>query len=132
MRAALIPVEMDADPRPARKLAIALLLVSALVAGVAEEVHPALANLSIGFLPLRRVVTTALAYWWYWADSKITGYERSKWLDVGVLALPLLGVLYYAVRSRRGWGRLRIALAVIGVAVLALALNQLGGRLPSP
>lgn len=60
-------------------------------------------------------VTFFLVYIWYRLDSDEYGYSRSRWLDIGVIALTVVVLPYYFFRSR---GAKRGAIAS-GVMLLA-------------
>lgn len=39
-------------------------------------------------------------YAWYYFDSEIVNYQRSKWLDFTIIAIALIGIPYYLFKSR--------------------------------
>lgn len=41
-----------------------------------------------------------LLFAWYRLDSKILGYHRSLWLNIGVVGLAVIALPYYFFRSR--------------------------------
>lgn len=71
------------------------------------------------------VVAAFLIFWWYRLDSSQLGYRRSPWLNVGVVALPIVVLPYYFFRTRgakRGAAYSFVTLAVfILLGVLSVA-----------
>jgi hypothetical protein len=79
------------------------------------------------------VVTTIagslLVYWWYWADSTSRSYRRSQALNVAIIAVGILAVPYYLLRSREKGQRLVAVARLFGFVVL-MAVAMIVGALP--
>jgi hypothetical protein len=73
------------------------------------------------------VVGSLLIFAWYRLDSDQRGYRRSIGLNIGVIAIALIGLPYYLFRSR-GAKRGLIATGVaLVVYVASVALTYAGG-----
>ena len=73
------------------------------------------------------VLGVILIFSWYRLDTTQTGYRRSPWLNVAVIAIALLGIPYYLFRSRG----LKRGLVATGLFLLTIVssgiLTALGG-----
>jgi hypothetical protein len=70
-----------------------------------------------------------LIFWWYHVDKRQNNYQAGRLMNAGVVALSVLALPIYFVRSR-GWKRGIIA-SLVAAAVLAVlfALGELGERI---
>ena len=108
--------------RLVRTLAILFWLLILSVFGAAPRLYPSL-SVYIGII--LSIVSVALPFTWYYADSKITGHRRTTGLNIAVVVLGWLAIIYYLARSRRGKARLRISLIVVGIASFGFAIYHL-------
>jgi hypothetical protein len=109
---------------------IALLVTLALLGGVLSFLEARgirePQSLQIGSTLLFSVMT----FVWFWLDSEARSYKRSPFLSVAVVAIGLLAVPYYLVRSRPKGERLLAMgklLCFILLLVAALVLGSLPG-----
>jgi hypothetical protein len=71
-------------------------------------------------------ISLPLIYWWYHTDKQQRDYKAGPLMNVGVVALTLLALPVYFIRSR-GWKRGSIAIALAALVLLATyALSELG------
>ncbi len=68
-----------------------------------------------------------LTFAWYRLDSDEREFERSIWLNMGIVALALLALPYYFFRSR-GFKRGLVASTLFLLAVLAWGALNLAGQ----
>jgi hypothetical protein len=75
------------------------------------------------------IVSVALIFWWYHLDKHEHNYEAGPLMNAGMVALTLVAMPIYLIRSR-GWKSGGIATA-IAAAVLGItfALGELGERI---
>src|SRR5947207_275493 len=113
-------------PERAKLYALAVLAAASLIAPVLEvfftgRVEP----LSVFGIAETLVGLTAI-YWWYHLDKAERQYHAGPLMNVGVVALTIIALPIYFIRSR-GWKR---GLAATGVAVaifgVTYALEMLG------
>jgi hypothetical protein len=72
------------------------------------------------------VVSIAAIYWWYYADKEQREFRAGPLLNAGVIALALVALPVYFVRSR-GWKRGGLATAVAaGFLAATFGLEWLG------
>jgi len=111
------------------RLALSLLLVVSLLCGAVAEYCQDHFVREPGWW---RLVSTAsvvlLMFSWYYCDSRARAFRRSRSLDFGVVALALVAVPYYLVRSRPRGKRFRALLNLVGYCVL-LMLSSIAGAL---
>jgi hypothetical protein len=75
------------------------------------------------------VVSISLIFWWYHADKHERDYHAGPLMNIGVIALALLALPIYFIRSR-GWKRGLIATAfAAGILAILLGLSELGERI---
>jgi CDP-diglyceride synthetase len=113
---------------------IALLVFGAVLSGYLEFLQmrrlPEPEIVQVGSM----IAFSVLTFAWYKFDSDIRGYKRSPLLNVSVVALGLLVVPYYLIRSRERGHRLKAVISFIGYVlafVVALVLGALPVRLIS-
>jgi CDP-diglyceride synthetase len=51
------------------------------------------------------IVATALIYAWYYYDSEVRGFHRTKWLNIAVVGLAVVAIPYYVFQSNKGHRR---------------------------
>ena len=72
------------------------------------------------------LVSIALIFWWYHADKRQRNYAAGPLMNVGVVALSMVALPVYFVRSR-GWKRGLVAtLFAAGILAITLGLGELG------
>ena len=70
-----------------------------------------------------------LLYWWYHVDKRERNYSAGPLMNGGVVALAIVALPVYFVRSR-GWKRGALASAIaIGFFGLTLVLGELGEKI---
>jgi hypothetical protein len=80
-------------------------------------------------------VSIAPIYWWYYLDKNETRYRAGPLMNAGVIALAIVALPIYFVRSR-GWKRgglfiLMLAVAVGVTTVLGWLGEEIGGAIAS-
>jgi protein-S-isoprenylcysteine O-methyltransferase Ste14 len=75
------------------------------------------------------LLSLPLIYWWYHVDKQQRNYQAGPLMNAGVVALTILALPVYFIRSR-GWkrGATAIALAAL-VLVITFALGELGEQI---
>jgi len=82
-----------------------------------------------GFDLAMTVVSISLIFRWYHLDKRERDYQAGPLMNAGVLALALLALPVYFIRSR-GWKRGLVAtFYAAGILALTLGLNELGERI---
>ena len=82
-----------------KTLVLVMLAAASLLSGVIDQYfYPGqeLPPTALAFM----VTAACLIFWWYRLDSSQLGYRRSPWLNIGVVALPIVALPYYFFRSR--------------------------------
>jgi hypothetical protein len=69
---------------------------------------------------------SALTYWWFWLDSEARAYKRSPFLSVGIIAIGLIAVPYYLLRSRPKGARLSALGKLLGFIFLLVGALMVG------
>jgi hypothetical protein len=104
---------------------------AAFVAGLAEPWVEQFRGNAVALLFWCEVlVYSMLIFGWVYVDSTQRGYSRPRWLDLGVLALALIFVPVYLVKSRPRGQRAR-ALGRFLLAAGGFVLSALVGGLIS-
>lgn len=67
-----------------------------------------------------------LLFLWYRIDSEQRSYRRTPWLNVMIIAVAVIALPYYFVRSRGVKGGMLATVAMLLVAVLGAALTVAG------
>lgn len=104
-----------------KHLALILFLLLAFLSGLARQFFAPgqlMSRVDIPFL----LIGLLLTFLWYRIDSDQLGYRRSAILNVMVLAITLLALPYYFLRSR---GFLRGSLATVLFLLVAFAYSML-------
>jgi hypothetical protein len=75
------------------------------------------------------LVSITLIFWWYHVDKRERGYNAGPFMNVGMVALSMVALPIYFVRSR-GWKRGMIATGLAAAVLAAIyALTELGERI---
>ena len=109
----------------ARHVLYALLAVM-LVSGVIEPVEPSAPPSPVWWTLLSAFLMSFLPYYWYRLDSEGRRFQRSGWMNTGVVAMNFIGLPIYLLRSRPRGQRARALLRCFGfmaLMVLAMALG---------
>ena len=77
------------------------------------------------------VIAGALVFAWYFLDSESHKHLRSKWLNIGVVALAFVAVPYYLLRSRPKGKKGVALLRCIGFVIFIGIFNVVGATLYS-
>jgi drug/metabolite transporter (DMT)-like permease len=75
------------------------------------------------------ILISATIFAWYYFDSHERAFRRSALLNVAVVALAVLAVPYYLIRSRESGKRLGAFLCFLGAVILAIAIYGAGNSL---
>ena len=75
------------------------------------------------------IVFSLLVFWWYWADSNSRSFRRSPLLNVAVVAVGVVAIPYYLLRSRPSGERLKAITKLLGFFML-LVVALFAGALP--
>lgn len=117
---------MEASSMKSPKLLVfGALMLCAFLSGIVREVvatSEVVTAVDISFM----FVGVFLLFYWFRLDSDERSYQRSPWLNVGVVALPIVSLPYYFFRTR-GFLRGLATSAVFLVAGVAYSLLQLLG-----
>jgi peptidoglycan/LPS O-acetylase OafA/YrhL len=108
---------------------IALLLLIALIGGVSAYHELKLSQEPASWFVLSRVMAGSLVFLWYFLDSNERHYVRSKWLNIGVVAIALIAIPYYLFRSRPPGKRLSAFMRCIAYVVLLRVFGLAGSLL---
>jgi hypothetical protein len=74
-------------------------------------------------------VSVPIAFWWYHMDKQERNYRAGPLMNIGVVALAIVALPVYFIRSR-GWRKGAVATAVaIGFVVGTFVLGELGEQL---
>ena len=109
-----------------KHLAVALFLLIAFLSGLARQYFSPGQLLSKVDLPFL-LIGLFLIFFWFRLDSDQLGYRRTPVLSVMVLALTVVALPYYFLRSR-GFLRGSIATALFLVVAVAYSMLQAGGE----
>lgn len=75
---------------------------------------------------LTTLAGSLLVFWWYRTDSTLRSYRRSPLLNVAVVAIGILAVPYYLLRSREKGQRLLAFAKMVGFMVLMVGALLVG------
>jgi hypothetical protein len=121
----------DLHPRRAKLYALALLAFAAFLFPMLERALTGRVELLSGFGVAETLVGLAAIYWWYHVDKAERQYRAGPLMNGGMVALTIVAMPIYFVRSR-GWKHGLTATAVaIAVYAVTLGLETLGERLGS-
>jgi len=109
-------------PRHVLYALLAVMLVSGVIEPAESNAPP-----SPGWWPLLSAfLMSFLPYYWYRLDSEGRRFHRSRWMSTGVVAMTVIGMPIYLLRSRPRGQRARALLRCFGfmaLMVLAMALG---------
>lgn len=71
-------------------------------------------------------IAVSLSFGWYYLDSQQIGYQRSKWLNVGIIGIGVLALPYYFFRSR-GFTKGFLCTVLFIMFAVAWSALQMGG-----
>lgn len=110
---------------PKQAAIVAAMVLSFVTGGVGQYVHPgtALPPTDIWLMPL----FVFAVFVWYWHDARQRGYRRTPWLDVAVVAIAILALPWYFVRSR-GWRQGLVASGWLLLCALAAGVLGIAGE----
>lgn len=100
---------------------LAVMLVSGVIEPVASNTPP-----PVWWTLLSAFLMSFLPYYWYRLDSEGRRFHRSRWMSTGVVAMTIIGMPIYLLRSRPRGQRARALLRCAGfmaLLVLAMALG---------
>lgn len=69
---------------------------------------------------------SVIAYLWYYFDSESRSFSRSIWLNISVVAISIIAIPYYLVRSRVKWQKLFSLFKLMGFFILSIGLFAIG------
>ena len=106
---------------------LALLALVALLAGLLEPLSDVAKGDWLWFNMVLSLACAILVFTWYYLDTEAHAYRRTPLLNIMVVAVGLLAIPYYLIRSRG----MRAGLRACGLFLLALlvwfALAAAGG-----
>lgn len=105
---------------------LTIVMINGIVGGrylVLERPEPLLSIALFGFL------FSFVPFLWYCRDGDARGYERSRWLSIGVVALAPLAIPYYLVRSRPDGQKGRAVFRFVGYVLLLVLAMMIGAVL---
>ena len=102
---------------PSKLYALALLAAASLIVPVLEVLFTGRVEPLSKFGIAQTLVALTAIYWWYHLDKGERQYEAGPLMNVGVVALTIVALPIYFIRSR-GWKR---GLAATGVAIAVFA-----------
>lgn len=72
------------------------------------------------------MVFSLLCFWWYWLDASARSYRRTPLLNVAVVALAVLAIPYYVIRSRPRGEKLKALARLVGFVMLTVVASLVG------
>jgi hypothetical protein len=113
-------------PPPPKTIALILLGVVSLVAPFVEMVATGQVEPLSKFDLAATVIELPLIFWWYHVDKREHDYQAGPLMNGGVLAVAIVALPIYFVRTR-GWKRGAVAtLLALAVFLVLLGLSELG------
>jgi hypothetical protein len=109
---------------------ILLLLYVAALSGVTAYLEAHRLHEPQWFVVTTTLIGSLLVFWWYLTDGTARSYRRSPLLNVAVIAVAVIAVPYYLVRSREKGQRLKALAKFCGFALLLL-VSAMVGSLPA-
>jgi hypothetical protein len=114
------------DPRAPKTIALILLGVISLVGPFVEMVTTGQVEALSKFDLATTIVSIPLIFWWYHVDKHEHGYRAGPLMNGGILAVAIVALPIYFVRTR-GWKRGAVAtLLALAVFLVLLGLSELG------
>jgi len=115
--------------RPQRRILIALLACMAMTGMLVVFLDAAGVDKPDAFHVGLAFLLTTLIFGWYWYDSEYRSYQRTTLLNIAVIAIAILAIPYYLLRSRPVGERLAAMGRFVGFIVLLLIAMTLGAIL---
>jgi hypothetical protein len=116
-----------------KTLVLALLALAAVLAGLLDAWLGTDAGDWLLLNTLLSLVCAILVFTWYYLDSDARGYRRTSLLNISIVAVGIVAIPYYLLRSRGAQRGLRACglflLALLAWFVLAAAGQGIGERL---
>ena len=113
----------------AKVYALAVLAVISLVGPVLEAAVTGRIEPFSKFGLAETFLSIAPIYWWYYVDKEQRQFRAGPVLNVGVVALAIIALPVYFIRSR-GWKRGSVSIVwAIGVLAGTFVLEWLGERI---
>jgi hypothetical protein len=109
-----------------KKILALLLLYIAALSGMAEYLDARRIAEPQWSVMVTTMAGSLLVFWWYWTDSSSRSYSRSPLLNVAIIAVGILAVPYYLLRSREKGQRLVAFAKLFGFALLMVAASIIG------
>jgi hypothetical protein len=110
-------------------VALGLLALISLISPMIEMMVTGRVEMLSKFGMVETVVSLVVLFWWYHMDKREWNYKAGPLMNGGVLALAIVALPVYFIRSR-GWRKgavtAALALAFLGVTLL---LSEAGERL---
>lgn len=106
---------------------LAVMLVSGMLEPVASNAPPP----PVWWTVLSAFLMSFLPYYWYRLDSEGRRFHPSRWMNSGVVALTMIGMPVYLVRSRPRGQRARALLRCAGFMALMVLATALGAFVQS-
>ncbi len=105
---------------------LAVMLVSGVIEPVSSNAPP-----PVWWTVLSAFLMSFLPYYWYRLDSEGRRFYRSRWMSTGVVAMTIIGMPIYLVRSRPRGQRARALLRCAGFVALMMLATALGAFVQS-
>jgi hypothetical protein len=113
-------------PTAPKTIALALLGVVSLVGPFVEILATGRVEALSKFDLATTIVSIPLIFWWYHVDKREHDYQAGPLMNGGILAVAIVALPIYFVRTR-GWKRGAVAtLLAIAVFLVLLGLSELG------
>jgi hypothetical protein len=113
-------------PTAPKTIALALLGVVSLVGPFVEILATGRVEALSKFDLATTIVSIPLIFWWYHVDKREHDYQAGPLMNGGILAVAIVALPIYFVRTR-GWKRGAVAtLLAIAVFLALLGLGELG------
>ena len=113
----------------AKVYALAILAVISLVGPVLEAAVTGRVEPFSKFGLAETFLSIAPIYWWYYVDKEQRRFRAGPVLNVGVVALAIIALPVYFIRSR-GWKRGSVSIVwAVGVLAVTFVLEWLGERI---
>jgi hypothetical protein len=106
--------------------ALIALLVGFFVAGAGDAYFAATHVREPGWWVISSTIALSLMIFaWYYFDSELHAFKRSKWLNIAVVGFAFFAIPYYVFRSREKGLRARALLKLVGFAALCFGLQAI-------
>jgi hypothetical protein len=110
-------------------VALSLLALISLIGPIIERMATGRVEMLSKFGLAETLVSLVVLFWWYHVDKREWDYKAGPLMNGGVLALAIVALPVYFIRSR-GWKKGAIATAIaIGFVAVTLVLGEAGERI---